>query len=96
MTDTPPDVQALHRRLLLARSGEERVRMAVSMCNTSRTIVWSSIPAGASDAQRRVASLRRYYGETLTPEQRVAIAEAAPGAPAAQAGRDDGAHPASA
>lgn len=62
MTDTPPEVKALHRRLLLGRSGEERLRMAASMCRTARTFVWASLPLDLPEAQRRELFLQRYYG----------------------------------
>lgn len=79
MTDTPPDVQALHRRLLLARSGEERFRMAVSMARTARALVWASLPADLPEAQRREAFLARFYGNDLDAGQRAEVGARASG-----------------
>lgn len=67
MTDTSAEIRELHRRLLLERSGEERVRMAVSMCESARAIVWASIPDTLTLAQRRVEFLKRYYSSDLDP-----------------------------
>ena len=74
MTDTPADVEALHRRLLMARSGEERVRMAASMSQMARDIVWSGIPKDLPETDRRVLFLSRYYGDELAADVRYRIA----------------------
>ena len=74
MTDTPPDVQTLHRRLLLARPGEERLRMAVSMGRTARALVWASLPVGLSEPDRREQFFLRFYGADFGPERRAEIA----------------------
>ena len=73
MTDTPADIQALHRRLLLARPGEERLRMAASMGRTARALVWASLPAGLSEADRREQFFLRFYAADFAPEQRAEI-----------------------
>lgn len=73
MTDTPADVQTLHRRLLLARSGEERLRMAVSMGRTARELVWASLPEGLAEADRREQFFLRVYGAEFSPERRAEI-----------------------
>lgn len=70
MTDTPPDVAALHRRLLMERSGEERLKMAVSMSQTARAIVWATIPKHLPEPERRVQFFLRLYGSDFTPERR--------------------------
>ncbi len=66
MNDTTPAVEDLHRDRLMARSNEERFKMGVSMCQTARTIVWSSLPEDLSPAERRVqffsAVLRQRVG----------------------------------
>jgi hypothetical protein len=70
MTDTPPDVAALHRRLLMERSGEERLKMAVSMNQTARALVWASIPKDLPETERRVQFFLRLYGSDFSPERR--------------------------
>ena len=42
MTDTPAGVEARYRRMLLARSGEDRLRMGFSMYSTARAFVVAS------------------------------------------------------
>lgn len=73
MSDTPPDVQALHQRLLLARSGEERLRMAVSMNRTARALVWASLPTDISEPERRKQFFLRFYGADFDLQQRAEI-----------------------
>jgi hypothetical protein len=73
MKDTPAEVQALHRQLLLERSGEERVRMAASMGRTARALVWASLPAELSEADRREQFFLRFYASDFSPEQRAEI-----------------------
>lgn len=70
MNDTTPPVKDLHRDLLMARSNEERFQMGVSMCQTARTIVRSSLPEDLDPAERRVQFLLRYYGDELAPDWR--------------------------
>lgn len=73
MNDTTPAVEDLHRDLLMARSNEERFKMGVSMCQTARTTVWSSLPEDLSPAERRVQFFLRYYGNELDPDLREEI-----------------------
>ncbi|MCS3636059.1 hypothetical protein GGP57_003404 [Salinibacter ruber] len=69
MNDTTPQMQDLHRDLLMARSNEERFQMDVSMCQTARTIVWSSLPEDLSPTERCVQFFLRYYGDDLPPDR---------------------------
>jgi len=69
MSDTTPRMQDLHRDLLMARSKEERFKMGISMCQTARTIVWSSLPEDLTPTERRVQFFLRYYGDELPPGQ---------------------------
>ena len=70
MNDTAPQAEDLHRDLLMARSNEERFKMGVSMCQTARTIVWSSLPEDLDPTERRVQFFLRYYGNDLDPDLR--------------------------
>lgn len=74
MTDTSPEVQALHHRLLMARSNEERFLMGVSMCRSVRAVVWSTIDEDLPESERRARYLRRYYDDELTPADVAAVA----------------------
>ncbi|PSQ78519.1 MAG: hypothetical protein BRD33_01555 [Bacteroidetes bacterium QH_6_63_17] len=69
MNDTTPQMQDLHRALLMARSNEERFQMGISMCQTARTIVWSSLPEDLTPPERRVQFFLRYYGDELPADR---------------------------
>ena len=65
MRDTPPDVDARYRQMLLARPGEDRLRMGFSMYATARALVVASILAKEPDASPeriREAIFLRFYG----------------------------------
>ena len=65
MRDTPTDVDARYRQMLLTRSGEDRLRMGFSMYATARALVVASILAkepGASPERIREAIFLRFYG----------------------------------
>jgi hypothetical protein len=70
LTDTSAEATALHRRLLSARSGEQRLRMASDMFEAARRLVLASLPddVAADPVERRVALFRRFYGRDLAPE----------------------------
>ena len=65
MNDTSPEMAARYRAMLLARSPEERVRMADSMFSSARRLVVASIRAAdpsASPAAIRRGLFLRFYG----------------------------------
>jgi squalene cyclase len=73
MTDTGPEVARRYRELLLARSGQERLRMGGSMHATARALVRASVLAGnplASAADLRRALFLRFYGPEFDAESR--------------------------
>ncbi len=70
MKDTAPDIAQTYRKLLMARSNEQRFQMGLSMCQTARTIVWSSLPDDLDPAERRAQFFLRYYGRDLDPALR--------------------------
>ncbi|MBA3638087.1 MAG: hypothetical protein M3541_22770 [Acidobacteriota bacterium] len=69
LTDTTPEAAHHLRKLLRARSGEERLRMASEMFDAAKRLVIASLPeAVASDpVERSVALLRRFYSRDLEP-----------------------------
>ena len=76
MRDTPPDVEARYRCMLLARPGEERLRMGFSMYSTARALVVASILAkepDASPARIREAIFLRFYGRDFDQATRERI-----------------------
>lgn len=65
MRDTPPEVEERFRAMLLARSGEDRLKMGCSMHTFAQQIVRASVLARTP--QSTVADLRRamflrFYG----------------------------------
>ncbi len=76
MKDTSPAMEARYREMLLARSGEERLRMAGSMYATARVLVIASIlekePA-ATPARLRQALFERFYGHEFDETTRARI-----------------------
>ena len=79
MRDTPPDVDARYRRMLLERSGEDRLRMGFSMYATARALVVASILAKepeASPARIREAIFLRFYGRDFDRATRDRIVSA--------------------
>src|SRR5712691_6415876 len=77
MRDTPPDVEARYRQMLLARPGEDRLRMGFSMYATARAMVVASILAREPDASAeriREAIFLRFYGRDFDEATRDRIA----------------------
>ena len=54
MNDTSPEISALVRERLLARSGAERVLMGSRMFDVARAMVLASFPSGLSELEIRV------------------------------------------
>ena len=76
MTDTSGDVEARYHAMLLARSGEERLRMAGSMYATARALAVASIVEAdptASDVEVRQALFLRFYGHEFDDPTRARI-----------------------
>ena len=77
MKDTPADVEARYRHMLLARPGEDRLRMGFSMYATARSLVVASILAREPDASPervREAIFLRFYGRDFDEATRDRIA----------------------
>jgi len=76
VTDTPPEVMARYRAMLLARSPEERLKMGSSMSATARALVRASVLARdphASPAALRRALFLRLYGDEFEAAERERI-----------------------
>jgi hypothetical protein len=76
MKDTPPEMDARYRDMLMQRSGEERLKMGCAMCETTRALVEASIreqdPQATSDTVRKGLFLR-FYGHEFDAESRAKI-----------------------
>ena len=66
MKDTPSEVERKFCRMLMERSGEERLKMGCSMHATARALVIASIPEKNPDALTRALFLR-FYGHEFEP-----------------------------
>ena len=77
MIDTPPAVMEVYRRLLLARSGEERLLMGGEMFDAARTLARAGLLAtgGAVDAgETRARLFMRLYGSDFDRQTAAKIA----------------------
>ena len=66
MTDTDPQTEAVYRRMLMARSPEDRFMMGVRMCEMARKTVLASLPPGLGPLERKIALLHRYYASDFS------------------------------
>ena len=76
MNDTPQIVEERYHRLLMQKTGEERLRMGCSMFDAAREIVKSSILSEFPDIsprQMRQKIFLRFYGKDFSQEQKEEI-----------------------
>lgn len=83
MNDTPPEIDARYRSMLMQRSGEERLMMGCAMRETARALVeasiWEQDPQAAPETVRKGLFLR-FYGhefDSLTRAKILATIETA-------------------
>ncbi|HZS08297.1 MAG TPA: hypothetical protein VFD58_25915 [Blastocatellia bacterium] len=67
--DTTPEVEKLFREMLMARSSEERIRMAASMFDTAREVIPASFPPGLTRAEIKSRLFERLYAEELAKSE---------------------------
>lgn len=76
MNDTPPEMEARYRDMLMQRSGEERLIMGCAMRDTARTLVEASIreqyPQATPETIRKRLFLR-FYGHEFDAASRARI-----------------------
>ncbi|MDP2660312.1 MAG: hypothetical protein Q8R28_06255 [Dehalococcoidia bacterium] len=78
MNDTSPEMEERFIAMLMARSGEDRLRMACDMNETARSLVLASLLAenpNATQAELRKGLFLRFYGDDFSPEQTRRILE---------------------
>ena len=68
MKDTSPEINALMFKRVMALTDSERFLMGMSMLETSRAIVWGSLPPELDLPSRRRLFYERFYGLPL-PEK---------------------------
>jgi len=74
MNDTTLEFSRLVAERHMGMTPEERLRAAADMFETARAIVESSLPAGLTTYERRLALIRRIYGSELPPAAQEAYA----------------------
>ncbi|HYY56297.1 MAG TPA: hypothetical protein VE842_03140 [Pyrinomonadaceae bacterium] len=65
MNDTPPEVEALVRAMMMARSGEERFVMGALMFDAAREFVIASLPRNLPPEEFKRRLFERIYGFPL-------------------------------
>jgi hypothetical protein len=73
--DTPPAMERRFRKMLLKRSGEERLKMGCSMHATARALVRASVSKNDPVALKQALFLR-FYGNDFGPRARRRIIRA--------------------
>jgi hypothetical protein len=76
MRDTSPDFERLYLRILLKRSGEERLKMGCSMHATAQALIRAAVLARnskASTAELRQGLFQRFYSDDFDQEAREKI-----------------------
>jgi hypothetical protein len=68
MNDTSPEIAALVRERLLARSGAERVLMGSRMFDAARAMALASFPSGLSEIEIKGRLCERLYGNEVNVE----------------------------
>lgn len=76
MNDTNPEIEARFFKMMMEKSGQERMKMGFSMFNMARLQVIASIKRNNPDADlqeiRRELFLR-FYGNDFSPQEREKI-----------------------
>ena len=65
MNDTSPEVAALMREMLMARSGAERVLMCLEMFDAARAMALASFPPGLPEIEGKRRLCERFYGNEV-------------------------------
>lgn len=70
MRDTHPSIEEEFIKMIMKKSGEERIKMGCDMNDTAKRLVIASVfqkdPASSED-DIKIAVLDRYYGSELSP-----------------------------
>ena len=79
MKDTPPEVEAVYRKMLMARSPVERLAMATGMFEAAKKLALAGLRAqygGLSPADLREKLFLRFYGDEYSEEEKARIVKA--------------------
>lgn len=78
VADTPPELNSLLFKKMMAKTGEERLIIGCNMTATARELVWSGIPKDLSEKKRQQFFYERFYGEKLPEDFRFLSLTSAP------------------
>ena len=73
MNDTAPEIQDKIDDIYKNKSGEEKLLIALSMFETTREIVISSLPKNLSEKELRKALFLRFYGNDFSVDEKEKI-----------------------
>ena len=73
MNDTAPEIQDKIDHIYKNKTGEEKLLIALSMFETAREIVISSLPNDLSDKELRKALFLRFYGNDFSVDEKEKI-----------------------
>ena len=63
LADTPADLNEQLFKRMMEKPGAERFIIGCQMADTARQLVWSGIPKGLPEGERRAIFFERFYGE---------------------------------
>ena len=76
MNDTAPELESRFNRMMMKKSGQERLKMGLSMFNVARRQVEASIKVNKPNADIRdirKGIFLRFYGHEFSPEEQEKI-----------------------
>jgi len=73
MNDTAPEIQDMIDDIYKNKTGEEKLLIALSMFETARELVISSLPNNLSDKELRKELFLRFYGNdfSITEKEKI-------------------------
>lgn len=73
--DTSQDILDLQNKMFNSLRPEQRIEIMLSMCETARQIVLSSLPKGLSPKEKKKQLFFRFYGDDFSKEEKQKIIE---------------------
>jgi len=73
MNDTAPEIQDMIDDIYKNKTGEEKLLIALSMFETARELVISSLPNNLSDKELRKELFLRFYGDDFSINEKEKI-----------------------
>lgn len=73
MNDTHPEIEKKYREMLMSLSREERMKMAFSMFDAAKKIIYASLPENMDEIEKKVQLFLRIYGNDFDDVQKQKI-----------------------